>query len=151
MPPVETLRDPLRLPSWQRRAVWTCVAALVATGIAWLALDAWGDASGSPRARVALAWSLRLHGTLAHVFLVVIGSVLVLHVRNAWRIRRNRTSGSLVVATFLALAASGLWLYYGSAATRPYASAGHWLLGLVAPALLFVHRAIGRRGRPPRA
>lgn len=142
----------IALPRWQRRVVYCSVAALVLTGLFWLAAS-WpsvmgGDvASLSETARRWAAAALRLHGIAAYVVLVAIGALLPMHVRLAWLRRRNRTSGAGLIVVLSVLSASGLWLYYGPEGGRPAISALHWLIGLALPVGLILHRWLGRRSR----
>ncbi len=130
----------ITLPRWQRNAIYACTGALTLTGIAWLLLP---DAETSEAAR----WMLRLHGVAAYALLVAAGSVLPVHLKLGWIRRRNRWSGSLLVALLAALAATGLWLYYGSLASHGATSIAHWIGGLALPVWVVLHRAWGLRSR----
>lgn len=137
----------IALPAWQRRAIYLSGVLLLASGMGWL-IVAWPSSSElSSAARAAATWLLRLHGVAAYVVLVVVGTVLPVHLRMGWSRRRNRWSGSLLVALLLCLALTGLWLYYGPEGGREGVSTSHWLLGLVLPVWLLLHRAWGLRSR----
>ena len=122
--------------------------ALFASGAAWLLahfLFATADEFGV-RQDVSGPWWLRLHGAAAMGFLVSVGTLLPVHVRRAWALKRNRASGATVLAVATLLAASGYALYYaGSEELRPWISAPHWLLGLVAAPALAAHVVLGHR------
>ena len=92
-------------------------------------------------------WALAAHGVAAYALLWAAGSLMPLHIRVAWRLRRNRTSGAVMGALLTLLALTGLWLYYGSLAGRDWVSVGHWLLGLMAALTVWLHRWLGRRLR----
>lgn len=144
---------PIALPRWQRLAIYTAVGALLATGIAWL-IVAWPFGNGADdmttAMRAAAAWSLRLHGIAAYAGLIVVGAVLPVHIRLAWLRQRNRASGCSLTILFLALAITGLWLYYGSEGGRSVVSTVHWLIGLAWPIWLIVHRTLGHASRSKR-
>jgi len=77
--------------------------------------------------------------------LIVYGSLLPVHIRRAWSIRRNVVLGIGLVSVLLLLTITGYLLYYaGDENTRPFISAGHWILGLAVPALLVWHIVSGR-------
>ena len=117
--------------------------------MAWPFREGGADAL-TPAARDAAAWALRGHGALAYATLVVAGSVLPAHLRQAWLRRRNRKSGTTLATLLVALALSGLWLYYGGERGRMSVSTVHWLLGLVLPVWIVVHRARGLASRRQR-
>jgi uncharacterized membrane protein len=80
------------------------------------------------------------------VALFFIGSLLNSHIRRAHRAERNRYSGWSMVALLVLLTISGYALYYiASEFSRPAWSLTHWILGLLFPALLVLHIALGRR------
>ncbi len=92
------------------------------------------------------AWSLRAHGLSAMLSLLVLGSLVLAHMRRACVLRRNRVSGLVLASIFVVLIASGYALYYfGSEELRPVIGTIHWLLGLVCAPLLVLQIALGRR------
>jgi len=139
-------------PGWQRRAVHLSVLALVLTGVAWLVphylMGSAGDL-GASLPHPAERWALRLHGISAYAFLLVLGSIAGSHSVAAWRLRRHRTSGSLLLGTALLLAMTALVLYYGSESVHSVTSALHWGVGLLMLPLLWLHVLIARRERRP--
>jgi len=142
----------LSLPRWQRRAIYAAFGLIALSGIAWLAahylLAEAGEfgASEHPLAH----WSLVAHGIGAYLLLWLVGSLWPLHMRLAWRLHRNRTTGLVMGALLSSLALTGLWLYYGSIDAREGVSLAHWLLGLGLVPLLVLHIVIGRsRPAPP--
>ena len=94
-----------------RWPIYAIVAALFATGVIWWMLD-----EGPSVVRLYL---IAAHGLAAMAFRVAVGATLMLHVREGWRRRLNRASGTivLVVAGVLALSAFGLY-YIGAEALR---------------------------------
>jgi hypothetical protein len=132
----------LRLESGLRWSIYALVAALFATGLAWWVLD-----KGPSSVRLYL---IAAHGLAAMAFLVALGATFTLHVREGWRRRLNRASGTVVlaVAGLLTLSAFGLY-YIGSEALRDWASDLHIVVGIALPFLLAVHVVLGRRSRTP--
>jgi hypothetical protein len=144
--------DPVQLGTRARYALGLVLLALVGSGLAWLGIyyaDALGFAAGDELARVAReALALKFHGAAAMATLIALGAMVAAHARPAWRLRRNRASGSLVLATFAVLAATGYALYYfATDDARPPLSLVHWVTGLALVALLPVHLVLGRRTR----
>lgn len=89
---------------------------------------------------------LMLHGGVAMLALMLLGALVPLHLRRAWRARKNRITGT-VMATFnavLIITAFGLY-YSGSDVVRPWISRLHYGLGLALPVLFLVHVVWGRR------
>jgi len=131
----------LRLDGGLRWSIYTNVFALLATGVAWWALD-----TGPSAVRHYL---IAAHGLAAMAFLVALGATFTLHVREGWRRRLNRASGAVVLAIASVLTLSAFGLYYiGSEALRDVASDLHIVVGLALPLLLAVHVVLGRRSRP---
>jgi hypothetical protein len=88
---------------------------------------------------------LKLHGAAAMAGLIIYGSLLPVHIRRAWAIRRNIFLGIGLVLFMLALTVTGYLLYYaGDEETRPVISAVHWIIGLIVPAVLLWHVLSGR-------
>lgn len=140
----------LRPLRWQRRAVHATTAALALTGLAWLVAHhalrttgTFGEQLPSPLE----PWALRLHGVLAQVFLLVLGSMTAVHIVLGWRLRRGRWSGGGLLAACAVLFATGLALYYAPEGWHAGASLLHWGLGLALPLLLGLHVARARRAR----
>jgi hypothetical protein len=130
----------LRLEPGLRWSIYVTSAVLFATGIAWWIL---GDGHGAIR-----LYLIAVHGFAAMLFLVALGAILVVHVREGWRRALNRISGSLMLATAVLLALSACGLYYlGSDTLRNLASDLHIALGLFVPLILVAHVVLGRRAR----
>ncbi len=78
------------------------------------------------------------------LFLMTFGAIAVLHVREGWRRRRNRLSGTIVVVTLGVLVITAFGLYYlGSDVLRDIASNLHLVAGLILPLFMVVHVATG--------
>ena len=137
------LLDRVRLPNWQRRAVYGVTAALVLTGLLWWLLDANRGDNGAGATQV---WTLRLHGFVAMLGLVFFGSLLSSHIRIAWDVNRNRVLGVTLGGVAITLALTGYGLYYlGGELSRSVASWLHFIFGVSLPVLLWQHIKRGRR------
>lgn len=139
--------DTVRLGPWHQGFVYGVTAALVVSGIAWIVLHYFFAREGEygPTIHPAEPWMLKLHGAAAMAGLVIYGSLLPVHIRRAWAIRRNIFLGIGLVLFMLALTVTGYLLYYaGDEETRPVISAVHWIIGLVVPAVLLWHVLSGR-------
>ncbi|MGH6804475.1 MAG: hypothetical protein ACREC3_14085 [Methyloceanibacter sp.] len=95
----------------------------------------------------AAAYLLMVHGA-AMITLMLLGALFPLHIGRAWRAKKNRATGSVMIACNAMLIATAFGLYYlGSEAIRPWASDLHVAFGLSLPLLLLVHVKSGRKRR----
>lgn len=139
--------ETVRLERWHRKVVYAVTGALVASGALWLVVHYFVRVAGpfGEAHHPMEAWSLRAHGLSAMLSLLVLGSLVLAHMRRAWILQRNRVSGLVLASIFVVLIASGYALYYfGSEELRPVIGAIHWLLGLICAPLLVLHIALGR-------
>ncbi len=138
--------NPLRLSPRFRFALYGAFLALFVTGAAWLVADGLKDTSSGEMWQAIAATLLMLHGGATMVTLMLLGALVPLHVQRAWRTRRNRVTGTLMVTFNAVLIATAFGLYYlGSEALRPWASNVHIGVGLFLPVLFLVHIVLGRR------
>jgi len=139
----------MRLDPWFRRALYAAFATLIATGAVWLLAD-WGKDHLSPDPWQAIAANaLMVHGGGAMVTLMLLGALVPLHVRRAWRSGRNRLTGPVMIASSAVLIATAFGLYYsGSDALRRWISDAHIAIGFMLPAGLILHVWLGRRSAP---
>jgi len=138
----------MRLSTGHRWWIYWSSAALFATGALWLLFHHFVRTHGQfgETAHPLEIWWLRLHGGCAMLMLIVLGSLLPVHVRRGWHLRKNLLAGWTLGLLALLLIASGYALYYvGNEMTRPWISALHWALGLGAPLVLTWHVWRGRR------
>jgi hypothetical protein len=134
-----------RLVRWQRRALYTSGALLLATGLAWLVLHYGAGAGELPHPLEA--WSLRLHGLAAFAGLFVLGALAAAHVPQGWRLSQRRrwvgqrSSGVLLCALGALLASSGyLLFYFAPESVRPALGWAHAFVGLLMAVLIASHR-----------
>ncbi len=87
-----------------------------------------------------------VHGAAAMATLLLLGALIPVHVLRAWRSRKNRVSGSVMVTfnTVLIVTAFGLY-YLGSETVRPWMSWIHIAAGFSLSLLFPVHIFLGRR------
>ena len=136
----------MRLNPSFRYAVYGAYAVLFVTGVAWFAADVLKDAANGEFFQQLGAKMLMLHGGTAMVALLFLGALVPLHMRLAWRAKRNRVMGAIMVALNATLILTAFALYYlGSETLRPWMSNIHWYVGLMFPLLLSLHVALGRR------
>lgn len=125
----------MRLRFVQKSVVWTAIAVVALTGLAWFILHDLVETERGETQRLLLT----LHGVSAYATLIVMGSLLPLHVRSGWHRRRKRWTGGTTLAVLVLLAVTGLVLYYGSEETRETARWLHIGIGIVCMALFPVH------------
>ncbi|MGQ9685353.1 MAG: hypothetical protein ACUVT2_03460 [Thiobacillaceae bacterium] len=141
----------IRLGSRHKRLTYTTFALLWTSGALWLLFHYFFGTEGEfgPAPHPLEQWWLRLHGLLAMLALVAIGSIATNHMRLAWNRKKNRRTGLAMLMLTAWLAATGYALYYFStdenAAWLPLL---HWTAGLALPIMLALHVALGRRRKP---
>jgi hypothetical protein len=136
----------VRLDPLFRAALYAAFGVLAVTGGLWLFADWHKDPSAPDGWHDMAASLLMIHGGAAMATLLLLGALIPLHVRRAWRSRRNRLTGPVMVGVNTLLIATAFGLYYaGSETLRPWISDAHWAVGLALPALLLAHVWLGRR------
>jgi hypothetical protein len=146
--------DTVRLGFWHQVAVYGATGALALSGVAWLVYHFFlaTDGEFGPQIHPMEPWMLRLHGAAAMAGLVIYGSLLPIHIRRAWALRRNIVLGVGLAGCMLLLTVTGYLLYYaGGEESRPVISALHWAPGLAVPGLVAWHVVSGRRQGRTRA
>jgi hypothetical protein len=140
--------DSIRLGPWHQGTVYGATALLVVSGVIWILLHFFMVTQGEfgETHHPLENWMLKTHGGAAMAGLIIYGSLLPIHIRRAWAIRRNIFLGIGLVLLMLLLTITGYLLYYaGGEDTRPIISAAHWILGIGAPLLLTWHVVSGKR------
>jgi uncharacterized membrane protein YbjE (DUF340 family) len=136
----------LRLDPLLRWMLYAAFAVLFLTGAGWLLADEMKESGEGWQS--AAAWLLMTHGGAAMAALLVLGALVPVHVRRGWLARRNRTSGTIMVACNAAFILTAFGLYYlGSESLRPWASRLHIAVGLLVPILFVLHILLGRSSR----
>lgn len=138
----------------RRHQLWIyCISALlVVSGLGWLIAHYFLASAGDfgEAHHFSEPWWLKLHGAVAMLFLIVFGALLPAHAFRAWRLKKNRNSGAVMMAMVVILVLSAYGLYYaGGDVLRDWLAVIHWVTGLVAVAGLTVHIWMGKRARAP--
>lgn len=129
-----------------RFAIYLAVAALFTTGVGWLVADQMKDSAAGEIWQQAAATLLMLHGGASMLTLMLLGALFPLHIGRAWRARKNRGTGLVMLACNGLLVATAFALYYlGSESIRPWTSGLHIAFGLGLPLALLLHVKIGRK------
>jgi hypothetical protein len=136
----------LRLKPSFRFGIYAVFAVLVLTGAGWLVADWQKDVSGDEIWQQAIAWLLMVHGGAAMLALMLLGDLVPVHLMRAWRARKNRISGSVMVTFNAVLIGTAFGLYYlGSDILRPWMSWIHIGAGFSLAMWFPLHIYRGRR------
>lgn len=139
--------ESIQLNRAHRYCLYLVLALLFLSGAAWACWNYLVAHSGDLEVS-AKSWAMKIHGAAAMAILVLIGTLLTGHCRLAWRARRNRGNGALLLGVFGILTITGYGLYYaGSEALRAWTSWIHLGLGLSIPLLVVFHLVLGKRTR----
>jgi cation transport ATPase len=139
------------LPVWRldppfRFAIYSAFATLFVSGAAWLVAGQMKESSEAEIWQQAAATLLMVHGGAAMVTLMLLGALFPLHIGRAWRARKNRATGIVMLTFNAVLIATAFGLYYlGSEILRPWASDLHIAFGLAMPLLFLAHVKTGRK------
>jgi hypothetical protein len=140
-------RRGLQLSRRHRWSLYAVVLVLFLSGVIWIGLhqlDEAGNTSGPWRELKPSV--MTVHGLVAAMFVVLLGTLLPVHVRHSWHARRNRANGVFFLSVVSTLTLTGYLLYYlGNERTRAWCSNVHFWLGAAIPLLLVLHIWSGRR------
>ena len=145
-------RNSIRLSRRHEWFAYAVSAAVFITGTAW----AWLHYLAAPPNEFGVAspaenWMLKAHGATAMAVLVLLGTLLPMHVKFAWRAGRNLRIGLSLLSLFGFLVLTGYGLYYfGGERLRQWTSATHLWVGLALPFIMSVHVWRGKKTRPGR-
>lgn len=131
----------VRMHHWHRRLTYLGLLIVAVTGIAWTVSHDALEAGPNAFER----WMLMVHGGASFAAMMIFGSVLPQHVRIAWRLRRNRLIGALVLTALAVLVLTAYALYYGNEELRPFVKWSHVGIGVLAALLMPLHIWRGRR------
>ena len=131
----------------QRLTLYAASLALFLSGISWAWIHHLDEAGRAGDELVRMkSWLIAIHGLSAMIFVLLLGTLLVGHVRRAWHAHKNRANGVFFLGLIALLTLSGYALYYlGDEHVRASVSNFHLWLGVAAPALLIWHIWLGRR------
>jgi hypothetical protein len=143
-------RNSIQLSRRHEWFAYVVSASVFGTGAAWAAFhylsappNEFGGASPGE------SWMLKAHGAAAMAALMLIGTLLPMHAKFAWRAGRNLRTGLSLLGIFLFLVLTGYGLYYfGGERLRYWTSAAHLWVGLALPLIMFVHVWRGKKTRP---
>ena len=143
----------IRFSRFHRQALYSVFTLLWVSGALWLVFHYFLQMPGDfgNRAHPLERWWLRLHGLVVFAMLVAVGSVLPVHARQAWKLKRNLLSGLSMKLVVLWLAGTGYALYYfASEANQSWLALLHWAVGLPLPLLIAFHARHRYRRPQPR-
>lgn len=119
---------------------------LFASGAGWLVADQTKESANGEIWQQAVAYLLMVHGAAAMLTLMLLGALFPLHIGRAWRAKKNRATGIVMLAFNVVLIATAFGLYYlSSEILRPWASDLHIAIGLALPLLFLAHIKTGRK------
>ena len=150
MSPAAIAASSQKLSTHHRRWVYFSALGLWITGAVWLLAHYFFRDADNLAALVhpAEPWSMKIHGGLAMLFLIVMGSLATIHMRLGWRRKKNRISAAALLAFIGTLMLSGYLLYYASGESlRSWMSVFHWVAGLALPMVLVMHIYLGRKAK----
>jgi hypothetical protein len=137
----------LRLKPSFRFSIYAAFAVLFLTGASWLLADWQKNISGDEIWQQTVAYLLMVHGGAAMATLLLLGALIPVHGLRAWRSKKNRVSGSVMVTLNAVLIVTAFGLYYlGSETVRPWMSWIHIAAGLSLSLSFPVHIFLGRPG-----
>ena len=141
--------DAIRLLDWHRWLTYLSTGLLVATGLAWLAIDVLARGGADIVGPHPLAHPLlAAHGAIAMFASLAYGGIVAAHVPRAWAGKRNRRTGCLVASVLAVLMVTAWLLYYASSEdVHAIASMCHWIAGVAVALVLPLHVVMGRRAR----
>ena len=143
-------RVSMRLSERHERWIYLTAAILFLSGLGWLIAHYFlaGPAQFGERHHVSEPWFMRVHGAAVMAFLIALGSLFPGHIVRAWKAKKNRRTGLLLLAILALLIITGYGLYYiADEDMRPWLSLTHWGGGLVVVAGLLLHVVRGRKTR----
>jgi hypothetical protein len=137
-----TESGPLKLPRLRRYTLYGVCMGVWLTGAVWLIYHYFLRTQG----RFGLVnnplevWWLRLHAAFSFWAIWMFGLLWGIHIVRGWNANWRRWSGGTVVGFAAVLILTGYGLYYITGESwRSWTSLTHWILGLAALAVFFVH------------
>lgn len=143
-------RSSIQLSCRHEWFAYVASASVFASGAAWAAIHYLiAPPNEFSTASPGESWMLQAHGAAAMGALILIGTLLPMHIKFAWRAGRNLRTGLSLLGVFLFLVLTGYGLYYfGGERLRYWTSAAHLWVGLALPLIMLVHVWRGKKTRP---
>jgi hypothetical protein len=139
--------DSVRLKRAHRFLIYVVLVVLFVTGVAWACFN-YFVALPNELVSASKSWAMKIHGAAAMAILVLLGTLLNVHVKFAWRTGRNRINGAILLSVFGVLIVTGYGLYYaGGEKLRAWTSWIHLVIGVAVPIFLVIHILLGRGAR----
>lgn len=136
----------MRLNNLFRYAIYAAFAVLFLSGALWLVADRLKDSPEGEMWQAMSANLLMTHGGAAMLALMLIGALVPVHGLRAWRVGKNRITGTAMASLNGVLIVTAFGLYYlGSENLRPWLSNIHLAAGFALPVQLVAHIYFGRR------
>jgi hypothetical protein len=132
----------LRLPRWQKRAIYFSIAGLTLTGVGWLGLHFLSIQATNelPPWRLPMQWLIKLHVATALLGLVAFGSMISSHIPMGWKMNQSRFTGIANLIFWVCLTSTGYLLWYAPEGALKQTSVWiHWALGVGMPLGLMLH------------
>jgi hypothetical protein len=142
-------RGVVKLKRAHKGLLYLTSALLWITGAVWIAVE-YGTTNRNENFWLPVStvqpMSLKIHGAAAMIFMIILGTLLIDHVRLGYQQKRQRPSGLMLLTLSGLLIVSAWGLYYlGNEEWRHWTSITHCVLGLISPIIIFIHVAFARR------
>lgn len=138
----------IRLSFRHQAWVYSVLGVLFLSGLAWMIVH-YGMARTEneiPLPHPSEPLWLKIHGAAAMVTLLILGTLIPIHIKRAWAMRKNRLTGFIFTSLMAVLVLTGYGLYYsGSETLREWTSWSHMILGCLGPLFLAWHVIIGKK------
>jgi hypothetical protein len=123
----------------QKPILYLTISLLWITGMLWLYEHYFAQAAEGTWTSTQ-AWSMKIHGAAAMLFLMSFGALILQHVPAGWEQGNKRLSGVSVISACGLLGMTGWGLYYVAGdSLRNNIGLFHGFLGLSLPLILGVH------------
>jgi hypothetical protein len=132
----------------QKAALYALTGLVWLSGVLWLYFRYFGrvQTEFGLQAHPAQGWCLEVHGAVAMLFLILLGTFIPNHIRLGWHQNRQRPSGVSLLTMCGILILTGWGLYYlGNESLRRSTSLLHSVLGALLPVVIAVHVWFARR------
>ena len=135
-------RTPVTLSPRRKLLLYAATGLLWVTGVIYIGVQysSQGAYEITPVGHWVQSVSMKIHGAVAMIFLMIFGGLLLDHVPTGWRKNEKRITGvwQVVVCSLLILTGWGLY-YLGNEEWRSRTRWLHVAVGLFLPLLILVH------------